>query len=100
MAHHSSLTAQQHIELLIHILKQQGFEDVPFAVVALDGAGRAQVHASGQVKDCLDERLFASKFEEAQTLSLQRARPISSGEHAVPGPAGGSLISFSSMRFT
>lgn len=76
-----NLTDQQPFESLIQVLEQQGFEDVPFAVVALDGDGRAQVHASRSVKDFVDEKLFASKFEEAHTLSLQQARALSSCEH-------------------
>lgn len=69
------------MDSLIQILKQQGFDDIPFAVVALDGNGKAQVHASRQVREHLDEELLATQFQEAQTLSLERAHALSSGKH-------------------
>lgn len=70
------------MESLIQVLEQQCFEDTPFAVVALNSNGHAQVHVSGQVKGLLDEKLFASQFEDAHRLSLERTRVLFSRKYA------------------
>ncbi|CZT17899.1 uncharacterized protein RCC_03736 [Ramularia collo-cygni] len=69
----TTVHGQGHREIhsMVKHLENNGFEDTPFAIVAIDKDGNAQVHASKQVKGFLDERLFAARFEDAHTLSIQ-----------------------------